>query len=364
VGVAILSTELVKTVVVDDEARIRRGIERLVTTCSEEFQVIGSFASGNELLDVYHRDQLEFDLLITDIRMPGLDGLELIKELKNYTSFEAVVISGYNDFKYLQTAIREGAVDYMVKPIIREEFRQQLHRVKEKIFHKRLEEERLIKLNLEFSHMKRVETIIQSLELKKFEEAVSLLNQFLDEIEYASSEEIERSIQSLAVQIVNHIGNHTIVSNETDFLYDAINLTKRAGNFKVIRYTLSEWMQNVYLSLNNLKNPVKADPIQTAKQWIIENLADNITIEKIAREIPMNPTYFSEYFKNQTGETVLDFVTRTRIEKARELLFLTDLKVYDIAEKVGYTDTKYFSKLFKKYFGEVPSKYKEKIKYG
>lgn len=351
--------------VVDDEARIRRGIERLVTSCSDEFHVIGGFSSGNELLAFYHQEKLEFDLLITDIRMPGMDGLELIKELKNHVSFEAVVISGFNDFKYLQSAIREGAVDYMVKPIIREEFRLQLHRVKEKIYRKRSEEERLLKLDLEFLHVKQIEGIIQSMQQAKIEETLSLLHQFLNVLEnHTSPGEIERNIQSLAVQIVNLFGKNSYANNESDFLYDAINMTKRARNFKVLRHGLNEWIQKVYLSLNKLMNPVKVDPIQTAKQWILSNMAENITIEKIAREIPMNPTYFSEYFKNQTGETVLDFVTRTRIEKARELLFSTDLKVYNIAEKVGYTDTKYFSKLFKKYFGEVPSKYKEKIKYG
>jgi two-component system response regulator YesN len=77
----------------------------------------------------------------------------------------------------------------------------------------------------------------------------------------------------------------------------------------------------------------------------------------------MNPTYFCEFFKNQTGETVLDYVTRIRIEKARELLLKTDLKIYDISIKVGYTDTKYFSKLFKKHYGEVPSKFKERMKF-
>lgn len=66
----------------------------------------------------------------------------------------------------------------------------------------------------------------------------------------------------------------------------------------------------------------------------------------------MNPTYFCEYFKNQTGETVLDFVTKARIEKAKELLLSTDFKIYDISQQVGYNDTKYFSKLFRKYFGK------------
>jgi two-component system response regulator YesN len=105
------------------------------------------------------------------------------------------------------------------------------------------------------------------------------------------------------------------------------------------------------------------DPVETAKKWILDNLGENITIDKIAKAIHMNPTYFCEYFKNQTGETILDYVTKTRIEKAKDLLISTELKIYDISQLVGYSDTKYFSKLFKKYFGDVPSKFKEKVRY-
>lgn len=359
-----MNTRLVRTVVVDDEARIRRGIERLVTSCSDEFEILGSFSSANECMDWYHQEKVEFDLLITDIKMPGMDGLELIKKLKNFVSFEAVVISGFDDFKYLQTAIREGAVDYMVKPIIRDEFRQQLDRIREKIHLKHAKEERQIKMDLELAYVKQSENILKSLEHLNVDETLSLLNRFLDELEKLTSpKDIERNIQSLTVQIVNHMVKHSLTKNETAFLQEALNLTKRAVNFKVLRYSLNEWIKNVFVSIDKINKPVLADPIQTAKQWIMGNMGENITIEKIAREIPMNPTYFCEYFKNQTGETVLDYVTRARIEKAKELLLSTDLKVYDIAEKVGYSDTKYFSKLFKKYFGEVPSKYKEKLKY-
>src|SRR5687768_11417977 len=100
-GVEKLKLRQVRTIVVDDEPRIRRGIERLVLYCSDEFEIIGSFSSGMELINFYLKEEPEFDLLITDIKMPGMDGLELIKELKKLVSFEAVVISGFNDFTCL-----------------------------------------------------------------------------------------------------------------------------------------------------------------------------------------------------------------------------------------------------------------------
>lgn len=101
------------------------------------------------------------------------------------------------------------------------------------------------------------------------------------------------------------------------------------------------------------------NPIQVAKEWIKNNLGENISIKKIAQQVYMNPNYFCDYFKNQTGETILDYVTSARLEKAKELLEKTDLKIYDIAISVGYQDTKYFSRLFKQWLGQTPSQFRD-----
>jgi two-component system response regulator YesN len=95
----------IKTIIVEDENRIRRGIERLVTSCGEEWEIIGSFTNGQEAFDNCQSSKMAFDLLITDVRMPVMDGLTLIKEMKKVTSFESIVISGFEDFEYLQAAL-------------------------------------------------------------------------------------------------------------------------------------------------------------------------------------------------------------------------------------------------------------------
>jgi two-component system response regulator YesN len=162
---------------------------------------------------------------------------------------------------------------------------------------------------------------------------------------------------------VNHLLKNAHVKDEIFLIQEALQLTKRSPNFKVLRNNLKDWVQKVFNILEKMNQNKMVDPVEAAKKWILNNFGENITIDKIAREVHMNPTYFCEYFKNQTGETVLDCVTKVRIEKARELLLSTDLKIYDISQIVGYSDTKYFSKLFKKYFGDVPSKFKEKTKF-
>jgi two-component system, response regulator YesN len=511
---------------VDDENRIRRGIERLVQGNEGDFHVVGSYSSAIELLNSFEKEPFAFDLLITDIKMPGMDGLDLIKEMRTRASFEAVVISGFNDFKYLQTAIRAGAIDYLVKPIVREDFKEQLEKVKERIVQKwRVEEkneemdaellflkqsqqlsdltkEREIdlselewtkkfthgsysllylaldqsyeNLSLEdwkyavettihlvlktkcrywfwkgeestywiltettdgemelaeelhaklkhsastshtlaisnefqdvsliatmknhlqtlmqlrllyggnkiftFSHIHQIgvqgkeikgldvaiSKMVLALEGEREEEAFNWLKQFLQELKgLASPQDIERYIQSLSVQVVNVLLKDSSIRGDVSLIQEVIQVTRKATSFAVLRDELSRWLRRVFQIRKDSVQKNEIDPIQVAKKWIRMNVGVNITIEKIAREIPMNPTYFCEYFKSQTGVTILDYVTKIRLEKAKELLLTSDLKIYDIAEQVGYADTKYFSKLFKKYYGEVPSKFKDKVK--
>ncbi|MNC17321.1 HTH-type transcriptional activator Btr [compost metagenome] len=84
-----------------------------------------------------------------------------------------------------------------------------------------------------------------------------------------------------------------------------------------------------------------------------------MTIKRIADTVFMNPTYFCQYFKLQTGETVLDYVTRVRMEQAGRLLRDPLVKLQEVSREVGYQDTRYFSRLFKQHYGQLPSHYRD-----
>lgn len=126
----------IRAIIVDDEPRLRRGIERLVLSDPVHWEVQGSYSNAIECLEEVKDKNRSFDLLITDVKMPGMDGLTLIKKLKEFQTFESIVISGFDDFQFLQTAIREGASDYFIKPINREEFKSQMEKMKKTIIAK------------------------------------------------------------------------------------------------------------------------------------------------------------------------------------------------------------------------------------
>jgi len=100
-------------------------------------------------------------------------------------------------------------------------------------------------------------------------------------------------------------------------------------------------------------------PIRLAKQVILEHYMEAITLEGVAELIHMNASYLSSIFKNDTGINFSDYLINCRIEVAKELLKNTNSKMVEVAEKIGYTDAKYFSKLFKKVVGIKPSEYRK-----
>lgn len=128
---------------------------------------------------------------------------------------------------------------------------------------------------------------------------------------------------------------------------------------------IKEYIKSFFkLLLNNyIKNekPVGHSIIETAKRYIDSNFNKDISLELISNYVFVNPTYFSELFKRETGHNFMEYIIGLRIKKAKELLKETNLKTYEICERVGYSDVKYFSKLFKRVVGLTPSDFKTGI---
>lgn len=107
---------MLRMVIVDDESSIREGVAKIITKENEAFVVTGVFSNGQDALDFITASDI--DVVITDIRMPLVDGLELIKRLKSVQpEIRCIIMSGFTDFEYARQALRCSAVDYLLKPI-------------------------------------------------------------------------------------------------------------------------------------------------------------------------------------------------------------------------------------------------------
>lgn len=98
-----------------------------------------------------------------------------------------------------------------------------------------------------------------------------------------------------------------------------------------------------------------------AKKYIADYYMNNITLNEVANEVNLSPFYLSNLFVQHAGVSFTDYLTYVRIEKGKELLKETDLKVYEIGEMIGYRNTTYFNKIFKKTTGLTPIAYRNQL---
>lgn len=167
---------------------------------------------------------------------------------------------------------------------------------------------------------------------------------------------IQHAIISI-VDALNDFGdsNIQIFGNEYSPLTEIYTLK----TLEEVEIYLREFCKKASCFFSNKRNNFIRIQAAKAEEYIKENYMDeNISMKDICKHILMSPSYFSMIFKNITGETFIEYLTRIRIEKAMELLKGTDLKSYEIAHRVGYGDPHYFSLIFKKVTGMSPTEYR------
>lgn len=127
------------------------------------------------------------------------------------------------------------------------------------------------------------------------------------------------------------------------------------------------WLEGMCRSvidfLSERRTNVNNTQVQDAITYINDHYSEpELSLNQVCRHVFLSLSYFSGLFKQQTGDTFVEYLTRLRLEKAKQLLVATQLKTYDIAERVGYSDPQYFSVIFKRNTGRTPKEYKVMMK--
>lgn len=186
------------------------------------------------------------------------------------------------------------------------------------------------------------------------------LNAFFSELmKLRSPDDIQFAIHYFMIQMYKVCLERTESGIFLSELGDFFEVVKAESSLNRIKDLLKQNYMRVHENLEHFKQDHVHDPVQKAKAWIKENLSQKIAIKDISDQVYVNPTYLCEIFKKQTGQTVLDYITDVRLEKARELLVDTDHNVGTVSQLLGYQDTKYFSRLFKQKWGRLPSEFKK-----
>ncbi|OME70446.1 hypothetical protein BSK65_10965 [Paenibacillus odorifer] len=410
-----------KVLIVDDESFVRRSLSEMLGSANHNFSIIGSVENGLEAIQLLKEQAI--DLVISDIRMPGMDGLELSKHIHEcYPDTETILLTGYQDFSYASQAIRYGVREYLVKPNSVENILEVVTSVYERLELKK-QHRQVSQLREKNLREKRLSDLLYGIPLPYFEEqlippfhsfVIITVNHLGDVMpQYWSEQAMYAAVINILEECFSLYANVVGIQEEQEaiiMLFYPYEQSERidetltqemmiklssllkspfsAGvsnphyNLRALATAYHESLQACQQLKKDSTRPViyysevsmcSASPQLTEQLQVkatrrvisimIEamnsRLQENISLKMIADELYMNPTYLGRLFKDDVGECFSSFLTKLRIQKAIELLNNVTLKVYEVSELVGFKDPAYFSLIFKKYMGMTPQEFQK-----
>ncbi|NHN29885.1 response regulator transcription factor [Paenibacillus agricola] len=343
--------------IVDDEVMIKRSLTKLINGSRHGFHVGGEAEDGSEALALWER--LKPDLIVTDISMPVMDGLELIKEIRSRgQETEIVILSGYDDFGYAQQAMRYGIMDYVLKPLRQEQLEEILEKSAIRLDNKgRSQQERGKRL---WECRGTASLVAEHLWMVREPEALGLLTHYCHQLLgngltlAACTEQLENTLALAETElVVQSCGKFTELPKPLLSASEALDeLLLRAGELT------SAYVEQI----RRMRNWGQHQVIHKAMEYMEAHYAnEHLSLSHVADEARMSESYFSRCFKEELGVSFIDYIIKLRMEKAKELLQAADSKTYEVAHAVGYSDYPHFSKSFKKYSGLSPNEYKKRL---
>lgn len=358
-----------KVMIADDVEVFRRQIRRLgLWKEVTPFEICAEASDGIEALGLLEKSPV--DLLITDIRMPRMDGLELLKETRSRSLARCVVfLSDYAEFSIAKEAIQYGIFDYLVKPVKEEELRSLLHKVqvhleqeeKEAEEKRQLEEKLLESVHLYYPQ-KEVQEVVDAL-LHERGEALHRGGALLDATYEALGKDLLRTalvLDKAYQEILTDVENK---ASWLSMLYplDRLKKLKLSGEKTVgaLRAQLLQNLKEMEMVMKDLlPHGGENSLVRELEEFILNHPEEKLTLDHMAEKFYLTKNHLGEVFKAETGLTLGEYLFRVKIQRAKVLLEEDQLRSYEISERLGYQSAEYFAKQFKKATGETPSEYR------
>lgn len=205
-----------------------------------------------------------------------------------------------------------------------------------------------------------MEMIFDRMDLHKVKPALHILKESLLGMKGISGHEILQMTKEICNLYLFALRKNNMVPTDDDHFLERYSRSADDYSgvdrlFRCLENTIAESMEKILTE----KEQEDTRPIRISKKYIQEHYMNSITLEEVSGIAGFNPTYFSSIFKKETGDTFLEYLTRIRMEKAKELLKSTRDNVASICEQVGYQDIKSFNRVFIKHTGLKPNQYRK-----
>ncbi|WP_159886770.1 response regulator transcription factor [Paenibacillus puerhi] len=333
-----------RLLIVDDEPVIRLGLAKMAEAYEPRFTQIQTAENGKQALELIAES--EPDLVLTDIRMPKMDGLALCRTLyEEHPVIRVAIISGYNDFEYAQQCMEYGVKHYVLKPIARPD----LHELLNKILKASVRGYVPVSHHLEW--IDRLEQCIWSIQLDELHQAVRQWSEQAFSVDTTTSQ-AKSLLEDCSGLLLKRLQSRKYVPADAKSSFSAISSVKEA--IDEFERRLFVWTEG----LLTIRNGNFKDPMEEARAYIDSHLSQDISLDQVAQMVGLTPNYFSAVFKKMTNETFVQYRIHKRMERAKELLSTPHIRIVDVASEVGYEDYPHFTKTFKKIVGSSPSEYR------
>ena len=396
---------MLKVMIIDDEPFIREGLKLLIDWKAEGFEITAEAKNAFEAMEIMQIKS--FDLFLIDIKMPKMNGIQLAHHIREKVSKKAAIVflTGYMEAEYVSEAFDIQALQYLQKPVEPSGLLNALRMAKERSDEVQAEEERrrreTRKLReyyvMELLHgVSKPENIRYLKQLYRQEKELRYiqftfnLKEDMSQSKMSLMEEVnrlntyyQRRLKEQSYYMVSHIpvenevsGGFILSSNylerKKESIYEFVDRIleeiNSMTNLKVV-VRIGKPVNDIEKITTSYQEAIKAVPyMMKSKEVPLElrlnsylnaHYMENITLKSLSEMFYVNAAYLGQFFKKHNGVYLKEYLNSIRVKKGAELLVDTNMKIYQIAEYVGFQSADSFISAFSKEMNTTPQKYRQ-----
>ncbi|MGG4141524.1 response regulator [Paenibacillus algorifonticola] len=378
---------MIKVLIVDDDNLVRKGLRSMLPWKEYSMEVVGEAKNGEKALEFLAMQTV--DLLLTDLAMPVMSGMELIRAVrKQYPRISIVVLTLHQDFEYVQDCLRLGAIDYIAKVELEtDSYDEVMGRIRGRILEEKGKNAApaITDNDVQLTNNRFYDAVPSqkpddagqdksSLPTLVNEDMLAdLRSHGLALVWVHKASEFDRFLENLKraalppARLTAFLHSLLLGWNRiyTSVTKQQIELPEAFGAW----FEVEEWLRKARASLAAaISKPQYSEEVKEciakAVQAMHEEIAGPVIASEMAIRVNMSRSYFSQCFKDMVGMTFNEYLRSIRMDKAKEYLQYTQKNMQWISEHTGYTDQKYFSRVFYEKTGMLPSEYRQSAQTG
>lgn len=362
-----MASKVLKVLIADDERIARENMSQYIPWASMGMEVVDAVENGALALDILKSRPV--DIMIMDIRMPVMDGLELLEHIRALgLNVLVIVLSAYDQFEYAQKAIQSRRVfEYVLKPVKRRDFCLLLQKAAAAV-----EEQRDVPGSEEESPSQEAVRahFARHIQRRDLEGALRVLEEYARQVDPENAEEVfdlKRLMLNLHTEIRLFLTQEGVHFGSQRMDYDLLNEFNQCALPQELTKRFSQLVEEMRPFLE--QNPAADAPTKAGAVvgHCVEEIQKHYTepdfsLYQLAEEMKLSTNYLSSLFKKEMGVGYVRYINTLRIHKAKQLLRDMRYRTNEVAMLVGIENPRYFTRVFKEMTGLAPSEYRSRIR--